>query len=925
MATYLRIGGVGAAETDIQIAGDVSESRHEGWIELTEFSFGSSGKGGGGDDEEEGEEEDSGDEGGAKKKPAAPKGGSDALRAGGFKMSKWAGQDSPKLIDWALTGKLYDLQIDCCREVGEPYMRIFITKARVKSLEQSAEESEVTEEVQIQFETIAFEAMSFGKDGTRLSKARAATKAHVTTVAARSGPVTRSESGKGVGKRMTKTPAQEAVDRAAGRLWDGNEEPEFVQEDRVLSIDKVGGIEFSLGGFVGSEEMSGLFSYRLEVTSTNLNVEAKDVIGKPVGFRIEDHADIDSDRAGSPREFHGVIAEIYAGQKSVDHRDYTLVVVPWLWMLRKRTDCRIFQKKTVVEIVEAVFGNLGFSDFDKSNIRGTYPKLDFCVQYRETDFDFVSRLLEEFGIFYFFRMSAGMHKMILADESVAHAACETNGVKQGEGSVDERHVRRWTKHLTHVSGMARYRDYNFSTPTDTLEAQESSVVDLPKKDSYVLYDYPGRYPTVSDGGKRAKARIEAEEVSHCIVDGDGNVESFSAGTKFKIESHDCEEEEGQEYVLTGVVHRVYMMPSSDLKPRLYYANEFECIPKRVVFRPARVTPRPVVKGPQTAVVVGTSGEEIDPDKYGAVKVQFHWDREGQKDENSSCFVRVSQPIAGKNWGGLWLPRIGQEVVVEFLEGDPDRPLITGSVYNEDNMPPYELPANKTQSVMKTRSTKEGKAENFNELRFEDKKGSEQIYFHAEKDFDRVVENNDTLVVGKDGEGSQTITIEKDRTIEVKEGNDTYTVKKGDRTATVETGNDTYTVKKGDRTLTIETGKDTHTVKTGDRLVSVDTGNDTHTVKMGNRAVNVDMGNDTLTIKMGNQTTKLNLGKSTTDAMQGIELKVGGSSIKIDQMGITLKGMMVTVDGSIKTDVKGLICQVTGSAMLKAGGGITMLG
>ncbi len=326
-------------------------------------------------------------------------------------------------------------------------------------------------------------------------------------------------------------------------------------------------------------------------------------------------------------------------------------------------------------------------------------------------------------------------------------------------------------------------------------------------------------------------------------------------------------------------------------------------------------------------------------------MQFFWDREGKKDENSSCWIRVAQNWAGKNWGIVFHPRLGQEVIVDFLEGDPDRPLITGRVYNAEQMPPYTLPANQTQSTIKSRSSKGGTTDNFNELRFEDKKGSEEIYFHAEKDFNRVVENNDTLKVGsnKADDGSQTIEIWKDRTETVKTGNEKVTIEKGNRTITVDTGDDLHQIKKGKRTLlvdtgddlhqvktgnrtvTVDTGNDAHQVKTGNRTVTVDTGNDTHQVKMGNREVKIDMGNDTLTISMGNQTTKLNLGKSETEAMQSIELKVGMSSVKIDQTGVTIKGMNISIEGQVQTAVKGTITQINGQAMLQLQGGIIMIG
>jgi type VI secretion system secreted protein VgrG len=340
------------------------------------------------------------------------------------------------------------------------------------------------------------------------------------------------------------------------------------------------------------------------------------------------------------------------------------------------------------------------------------------------------------------------------------------------------------------------------------------------------------------------------------------------------------------YVLTDIEHNAHTTSFGTSKGAMedHYSNSFRCIPAPVHFRPPRLTPHPSVAGPQPAVVVGPSGEEIYVDKYGRIKVQFFWDRQGKKDENSSCWVRVSQLWAGKNWGAIFTPRIGQEVMVDFLEGDPDQPLVTGRVYNAEQMPPYALPANMTQSGIKTRSSKNGGSDNFNELRFEDKKGSEEVYFHAEKDMNRVVENNDTLKVGND----QTIEI------------------------------------KNNRTETVTTGNESVTIKTGNRLVEVSQGNDDHKIKMGNRGVEISMGNDSLKISMGNQTTKLDLGASSTEAMQSITLRVGQSSIKIDQMGVTIKGMMISIQGQVQTEVKGLMTTVNADAMLTCKGAITMI-
>jgi type VI secretion system secreted protein VgrG len=375
-----------------------------------------------------------------------------------------------------------------------------------------------------------------------------------------------------------------------------------------------------------------------------------------------------------------------------------------------------------------------------------------------------------------------------------------------------------------------------------------------------------------------------------VVIGSSTCASFTPGGKFTLKHHDSVSERDKSYVVTSIAHSAqdesYIAGAGGKQA---YSNTFQCIPDTVTFRPARLTPRATVHGPQTAVVVGKSGEELYVDKYGRIKVQFFWDRLGKKDENSSCWVRVAENWAGKQWGTVFLPRIGQEVLVDFLEGDPDRPIITGRVYNAEQMPPYGLPANQTVSVIKSRSSKGGQPENFNELRFEDKKDSEEIYFHAEKDFNRVVENNDTLKVGssKAKDGSQTIEIYKNRT---------ETVKTGDEKVTLEKGSRDHQIKKDD-SLKVE-GKQTIEI-TGDQTV---------TVKSGNRSVTIQSGNDSL---------KVSAGTSTTEAAQSIELKVGGSSIKIDPAGITLKGGMIKIEATGVMEAKGATVKIEGSGMLEA--------
>jgi type VI secretion system secreted protein VgrG len=456
------------------------------------------------------------------------------------------------------------------------------------------------------------------------------------------------------------------------------------------------------------------------------------------------------------------------------------------------------------------------------------------------------------------------------------------------------------------SGKYTAWDYTFEDPSKHHEATETILataaagtvthkLKVGGNDQWEVYEFPGGYAERFDGVDKSGGAQPAEvgkidrdntrtvgirmkqiAAQALVIDGKSNVRGFLPGYKFDLKEHF---NGNGKYVLTEVEHSASMEGTytKNEAVTLQYANTFRCIPTAIPFRPQRVTPKPTINGTQTAFVVGNDATtEIATDKYGRVKVQFHWDREGKKNLDSSCWIRVAQPWAGKQWGAFFLPRVGDEVVVAFEEGDPDQPIVVGSVYNSDHTEPYGLPDNKTRSYVKTRSSEKGTADNFNELRFEDKKDSEEIYFHAEKDFNRVVENNDTLKVGfdKKDKGNQTIEIYNDRTVSLDEGNESFTVKKGTRTVTVQKD-------------------DTHTVKDGSRIVTVQN-DDTHKVKTGNLSVTVDTGDAKYTVSSG---------KCTIEAMQSIELKVGSTSIKLTPTGITMQSTMIKINGDGLVQIK----------------------
>src|SRR6266478_3074278 len=540
----------------------------------------------------------------------------------------------------------------------------------------------------------------------------------------------------------------------------------YTQEQRLMSIKSpLGKDALLLHSFSGHEGMSQLFHFSADFLSENHSISFKDIVGKQVTLQIHHQGD-------DQRHWNGFVSRFACVGGDNRFSYYRAEIVPWAWFLTRTADCQIFQQKTIPEIIKKVFQDHGFQDF-QDRTQGSYPQREYVVQYRETAFNFVSRLMEEYGIFYFFEHDQNTHKLIFADKPQVHKNCPVQykvrfNYTPGATVLHEDVVDNWGAEQELRPGKYALTDYNFQTPNTSLMANVQTVAEIGGNTKYEIYDYPGIHTKKSEGDTTTKVRMEEEEALHHLVTGSGNCRSFASGYKFHLDEHSRPDMNG-DFLLTEVTHSASVGDSysgSGAGSQETYTNHFTCIPFAVPYRPQRVTPKPIVQGPQTAVVVGPAGEEIYPDKYGRVKVQFFWDRLGKKDENSSCWVRVSQPWAGKNWGSINIPRIGQEVIVEFLEGDPDRPIITGRVYNDEQMPPYALPDNMTRTTFLSRSTKGGGSANFNELRFEDKKGSEQIFLNAEKDMDHRVEKDSREFVGQDRslivKGDQKEKVEGDK-------------------------------------------------------------------------------------------------------------------------------------------------------------------
>lgn len=500
--------------------------------------------------------------------------------------------------------------------------------------------------------------------------------------------------------------------------------------------------------FEGREAMSRLFEFSLLMVSEDDAITAADLVGKRVSLRIETAED-ERFWLGMVSSFERVARVPDPGGSEAELTSYRCEVVPWLWLLTLQKDTRIFQDQSVPDIIETLLGEFGFSDYEL-DLKGDHPQRIYCTQYNETVFDFISRLMEEEGIYYYFRHpddGHGAETLVITDHKDGHPALDPDTIRMDQpGSVDESDTVATLLHRQHMrSGKVTLRDFNFERPADRMEVSVDSLVRIGDNAHYEVYDYPGLYASRSDGETLARLGMETEEARHEILDGTSNVRALVPGHRFTLTDHP-HDALNAEYVITAVQHSGTNNLADDGGPS-HYRNDFSCIPSRVQYRELRRTVRPQVAGVQTAMVTGPAGEEIYTDEFGRVKVQFHWDRLGQYDDKSSCWVRVAQLHAGGKWGGFMLPRIGEEVLVAFEHGDPDRPYVIGSLYNADNMPPYPLPGEATKSTLKTRSSKGGGG--FNEIRFEDKKGSEQLFVHAERDHETRIKHDSLEWIGND--------------------------------------------------------------------------------------------------------------------------------------------------------------------------------
>jgi type VI secretion system secreted protein VgrG len=624
----------------------------------------------------------------------------------------------------------------------------------------------------------------------------------------------------------------------------------MTEAQRLIRVkSSLGDDKFLIRELHATEALGQPFVIELTLDSDDRDISYKQILGE--------HLSVEIDLAENEyRYFDGIVTSFaYAGL--TDFRaTYRVTLRPWLWLLTRRAQCKIFQGKTAPTIIKEIVRAAGFDDFEDKLQRDDYLKRDYCVQYRESDLAFISRLMEQEGIYYYFKHQRGIHKLVLCDAATAHARY---GDKYGDVNIarspDDKGIGavwEWTLGQELQSGQYTHTDYDLEKPNADLK-KSKSITQGHKDDSFEVYDYPGRYTEANDGTTYAGIRMEEHAAQFERASGQSQTRWIACGCLFSLAGS---QRKGHNRDYLVVETRISVAAQAGPGSQMSYEVAFNALGATQVFRSPQRTPKPFIRGPQTAFIVGKSGEEIWTDKYGRVKVQFHWDRDGQNDEKSSCWIRCAQLWAGKSWGGVFIPRIGQEVVVHFLEGDPDQPIITGAVYNASSMPPYTLPDNATQSTIKSNSSKGGNGSN--EMRFEDKAGSEELFVHAQKDMNIEVE-------------------------------------KGDRSLKVKLGNERHEVSQGTLTTKIF----------GDTSLTVDTGNYDVKVSTGSASMKVTQG---ITIESTMSITLKVANNSITIDMTGISIK--GTMVTVNgEVQTQITGLMTDVEASAMLQVKGGITMI----------------
>ncbi len=663
-----------------------------------------------------------------------------------------------------------------------------------------------------------------------------------------------------------------------------------------LSVETSGGT-FNINKFRAAERLSDLFEYTLVMTAESNDLAFDSLIGTSATVKIV---------VGSEtRSFNGIIGEFRQDDTPFTDLNewnvYRAKVYPKLWLLNFSGQCRIFQNESTLDIIKKVLEENQIKISDQVQSAGQ-DKREFCVQYNETDLNFISRLMEEEGIYYYFQQDEEGHTLVLADTPDGHETCSNASSVDFHDSAPEQPfmvtVSSCFISQRIVPKSNTFQSYNYLKPTSDLKASASGPEDAKGGD---ITSYRQIYTEKEQGDSLVKIKLQAEDLPQKMVEGVSTVPFFLAGNKFSLKKHP-REDANQTYVLYEVIHEAQVVP--DGEPGPIYKNMYRGFPVSVPFKPAQITPKPRIYSTQTAKVTGKEGEEIYTEEYGRIKVKFYWDPSDKTDESTSCWIRVATLWSGQNWGTLFTPRIGHEVVVSFIDGDPDKPLIIGSVYNGENKPPY-LPDNPTKSTIKSQTSKsEGEGTpGYNEFRFEDKKDSEEIYIHAQKDFKIDVQNNqDITIVG----GNRTITLQS----KPEEGEERSSETSND-SLTLENGNKSLEIKKGDYTIKLDEGNISVTCSKGD--VKFDVTGDISFKCTGNFEVNADNG-ISLTTSQGSITSK---------ASSNISETAGGDLSYQATGAATLSSggdMNIQSGGDITVSSAGDITETVGGAYELTGGG-----
>ncbi len=521
---------------------------------------------------------------------------------------------------------------------------------------------------------------------------------------------------------------------------------DFIQASRVLKVKSpLGEDQLLPERMVIYEGVSQLFEIQLSVRAKKEAVKPEELIGRLVDVSIE-VSQGDGEGGGVRRPFNGLVTDLHEGPPITRGlRSYAMTIRPQMWLLSRRSDCRIWMDKTSVDVVETLFSEHGIPAPDTSSVIKTPPAQHYSTQFNETDLDYLLRRFEEDGLFYFFSHEDGSHKLHVADTAngwlgPSPSAQGEGRVRLAQGSSDRNHINDWARRFSYVPGQRAGADWNFETPGMVPSNMTPSLVQMPDATKRELYEYPARIKTVEEAERAQKLRAQSIEADHDRVFGGSTSRILEAGRRFTPYEVAHPEHEYEEHVIIKASHTIVDRSYETNSNEPEYRNTFEAIPARVPLTPHRTTKRPKIEGTQVAIVAGPEGEEIHPDQYGRIKLWFPWDRKAKKDGTDTCWVRVSQAWGGGTWGAQVIPRIGMEVMVAFVDGDPDKPLVIGVVPNPANSVPYDLPANKTRMAIRSNTHK---GQGHNELTFEDEKGQENLFLHAQKDQTVKVLNNQT--------------------------------------------------------------------------------------------------------------------------------------------------------------------------------------